>query len=366
MERTRVGIVGASISGGWALQSHLPALLNQPAFEVTAVATSRLATAAATAQHFGIARFHDSAHGLAEDPAVDLVSVVVKIPDHADAVSAAIEAGKGVYCEWPLAVDTAGARRLRDQVAAAGVRSTIGLQARSTPALRYVRDLVSDGAVGRVLSVHASSTGLGNGGQVLAANREWTADNANGLSALTVRAAHTLDAVQFCVGRIVGLSARVLVATPSPRIAGTVRQIRRTAPDQVIVTADLETGATLSGRFLLGVRSDQAPLLTVHGTDGTLLVAGDGDEAQIQMAELRLSHARHGTDFTALEVPGRYVRADPRTPPGPARGVAENYLGTLTGASPHSPGFADAVALHELLDIIRVASATGTYQRCAP
>jgi predicted dehydrogenase len=227
------------------------------------------------------------------------------------------------YCEWPLGVDTADARRLRDLAAAAGVRTTIGLQARSTPTLRYVRDLVSDGVLGRVLSVHASSTGLGNGGPVLAANREWTADKANGLSAFTVRAAHTLDAVQFCVGRIVGVSARVRVATPSPTIADTARQIRRTAPDQVIVTADLETGATLSGRFLLGVRSDRAPLLTVHGTDGTLLVAGDGDEAQIQMTGLRLFHARHGADFTALEVPCDTFAPTPHPARSGARGGRE-------------------------------------------
>jgi hypothetical protein len=65
----------------------------------------------------------------------------------------------------------------------------------------------------------------------------------------------------------------------------------------------------------------------VHGTDGTLLVAGDGEEAQIQMTELRLSHARHRADFTALEVPGRYVRADPRTPPARRAG----WLRTTSG-----------------------------------
>jgi predicted dehydrogenase len=45
MPVTRVGIVGASLSGGWALQSHVPALLALPGFEIVAVSTTRLSSA---------------------------------------------------------------------------------------------------------------------------------------------------------------------------------------------------------------------------------------------------------------------------------------------------------------------------------
>jgi predicted dehydrogenase len=355
---TRVGIVGASISGGWALQAHLPALSGLPGFAVTAIATSKTETARATCVRFGIGRGYDSAAALAADPQVDLVTVTVKVPGHAVAVEAAVAKGRDVYCEWPLAADTGTAVRLRDSAKAAGVRTVIGLQARANPVLRQLRELLADGYLGRILSVHASSTGFGNGGSVLAADREWAADDANGLSALTVRAAHTLDAVEHCVSPITAISADVRVATPVAVIAGTGRAVIRTAPDQVLVSGRLADGASLTGRFLLGVRGDVAPLLTVHGADGTAVVTGAGSEPQIQMSPLRIRAARHDdTEFAAVSTPAAYRRAPEAVPAGAARGVAENYLGIdPPDGRWASPDFDDAVRLHELLDALNRSS----------
>jgi predicted dehydrogenase len=111
------------------------------------------------------------------------------------------------------------------------------------------------------------------------------------------------------------------------------------------------------------VRGDNTPLLTIHGTDGTIIVAGDGDEPQIQMASLRLLAARRNSSFEELAVPRRYVRTPHDLAAGAPASVGENYLSmAAAGASPPSPGFNDAVALHMLLDLIRLASATGERQ----
>ena len=356
----RVGIVGASVSGGWALRSHVPALRALPGFAIVAVSTTRLATAAETARQLAVPRYYASAAALAADPEVDLIAVTIKVPDHEAAVRAALGAGKDVYCEWPLAASTASAAALRDEAAAARVRTLVGLQARCVPAVRFVRDLVADGYLGRILSVNASSTGLGNGGPVLAEDRAWTAEDTNGLSALTVRAAHTLDAAQYCAGPIRSVSAHVAVATPTAVIGDTGRRVPRSAPDQVLVHGELASGASLNGRFLLGVRGDEASLLTISGTDGTLTISGEGSEPQIQMSTLRVRAARHGSPFTDLAVPGRYRRAPHDLPAGPAAAVAENYLGL--GQDGASPGFGDAVALHQLLDTIRLAAIRGQRQ----
>jgi predicted dehydrogenase len=354
---TGVGIIGASTSGGWALRAHLPALALLPEFTVAAVATTRAETARATCEQFGVASGYTSSTALAADPRVELVSVTVKIPDHAAAVEAAVVAGKDVYCEWPLAGDTGTAARLRDLTRLAGVRATIGLQARANPVLRQLRDLLADGYLGRVLSVGLSSTGYANGGPVLRPDREWSADDANGLSALTVRAAHTLDAVGYCVSPIANISADIRVATPVATIEGTSRSVARTAPDQVLMTGRLANGASVSGRFLLGVYSDYAPLMTVHGTEGTALVRGTGPEPQIQISALELYAARHGGDFEPLATPARYSRTPSAIQDAAARGVAENYLGIDPPDGRWiSPDFGDAVRLHELLDALRASS----------
>jgi predicted dehydrogenase len=100
--KIRVGIVGASPSRGFASIAHIPALQALPDFEITAVCTTRQDSAEVAARHYGVPLAFCDAKKLAQDPNVDLVTVSVKVPDHYLPVMAAIEAGKHVYCEWPL------------------------------------------------------------------------------------------------------------------------------------------------------------------------------------------------------------------------------------------------------------------------
>ena len=150
--KIRVGIVGLSPNRGFASIAHIPALRALPEFEIAAVCTTRQESAEATARHFGIPLAFSDPDRLARHPDVDLVTVTVKVPDHYRPVMAAIEAGKHVYCEWPLGRDTAEAERMLQAAQQAGVRHAIGLQGQMSPAVNYVRDLVAEGYVGRVLT----------------------------------------------------------------------------------------------------------------------------------------------------------------------------------------------------------------------
>src|SRR6185312_4345822 len=71
-------------------------------------------SAEASARHYGVALAFSDPEKLARHPDVDLVTVSVKVPDHYLPVMAAIEAGKHVYCEWPLGRNTDEAIRMRD------------------------------------------------------------------------------------------------------------------------------------------------------------------------------------------------------------------------------------------------------------
>jgi predicted dehydrogenase len=89
---------------------------------------------------------------LARHPEVDLVTVTVKVPDHLPPVVAAFEAGKHVYCEWPLGRTAAEAERMLAAAEGKGVIHAIGLQGQWSPTLKHIKDLVADGYVGSVLS----------------------------------------------------------------------------------------------------------------------------------------------------------------------------------------------------------------------
>src|SRR3954454_1691873 len=144
-----VGIIGA---GGWAKYGHIPALQFLDGFEVIAVSARTRESAERCATEFGIPHPYDDPHALIADADVDLVVVLTPAPDHARFAKAAIEAGKDVYCEWPLTTSTADSQELLALAEAKGVRH-VGLQRRLGPAARYARDLVEQGYVGRLRGV---------------------------------------------------------------------------------------------------------------------------------------------------------------------------------------------------------------------
>ena len=148
----RVGIVGANPSRGFASIAHIPALQALPDFEISAVCTTRQDSADAAGRHYGVPLAFCDAEKLAQHPDVDLVTVGVKVPDHYAPVMAAIDAGKHVYCEWPLGRNTDEAVRMRDAANRKGIHHAVGLQGQVSPAINYTKDLIADGYVGRVLS----------------------------------------------------------------------------------------------------------------------------------------------------------------------------------------------------------------------
>src|ERR1700726_3691062 len=146
--KIRVGIVGASASRGFASIAHIPALHALPQFDITAVCTASQQSAEASARHYGIPVAFSDPEELARHPEVDLVTVSVKVPDHYRPVMAAIEAGKHVYCEWPLGRNTDEATAMLDAAEKQGIRHAVGLQGQMSPAIKYVKDLVAEGYVG--------------------------------------------------------------------------------------------------------------------------------------------------------------------------------------------------------------------------
>src|SRR5205823_3054198 len=162
--RIRVGIIGANPDRGWAAQAHIPALRSLPnEFEITAVSTTRRESADAASELFDVPLAFDNHQELVNSSVVDVVAVTVKVPYHFELATAALEAGKAVYCEWPLGNGLHEAETLAALAKKQRVLAVAGLQARSAPAVAYVRDLVEQGYVGEVLSTTLVGSGMGWG-----------------------------------------------------------------------------------------------------------------------------------------------------------------------------------------------------------
>ena len=147
-EKIRLGLIGASVKGTWSARSHLPALKACSDIELTAVCTTKPDSAEAARQAHGARlAFHDY-HELAASSEIDAVAVVVRVPSHYAPTKAALQAGKHVYCEWPLGRTTEEAIELTALGKKNGLTTAIGLQARVNPPLMYLKDLLTNGYVG--------------------------------------------------------------------------------------------------------------------------------------------------------------------------------------------------------------------------
>src|SRR5437879_5243293 len=304
-KRIRVGIIGANPDRGWAAQAHIPALRSlSDDFEITALSTTRRASADAAAKLFGVPAAFDNHEELVNSPTVDVVAVTVKVPHHLELATAALDAGKAVYCEWPLGNGLQEAETLAALAKEKGVLAVAGLQARSAPSVAYVRDLIEQGYVGEVLSTTLIGSGMGWGPTVEPSN-VYTNDRKNGATMLSIALGHATDALCHCLGEVLELSATMTVRRKSFTITGTGESRPMNTDDQVLVTGLLEDGAALSIHYRGGVSRGTNLLWEINGTEGDLQLTAAGGQAQIFELTVRGGKGAQSS-LEVLPVPGKY------------------------------------------------------------
>lgn len=354
----RVGMIGASAGRGWAKESHVPAVQKLAGLELAAVATSDQNTADAAAKAFGARAGYGDANDLFGDPAIDLVTVAVKVPDHRELVLAAIAAGKHLYCEWPLGRDIAEAEELAAAARAAGVHVAVGLQTRMNPAARRARDLIGSGAIGRPLSAHIVSTTMAFGPKVEAA-MAFGEKEENGVTLVTIQGGHTLDLAILVLGELDAAAALATTQFPQVEVGDEAAQQARSTPDHILVQARVAGGPALSVEVAGGRPAEATPFrLEVTGETGVVVLDGgaprgfqsgrlclllNGEEQQVDEGEMA------GIPDTAANVAGIYAA------------LRDDIVhGTST-----APDFDHAVRLTRLIDDLIASSRTGARKSAA-
>jgi predicted dehydrogenase len=356
MEPIRVGVVGASAGAGWARSSHVPALHAVEGLELAAVATSRAETAEASAREHGARHGFADATALVRHPDVDLVVVAVKVPEHDAIVRAAIDAGKAVLCEWPLARSSAEAAALARLADDRGVRHAVGLQGSFSPAVVRARELIADGYVGRIAAVSVLAfLGAGTGAGYAERSR-YRFDPANGATLLAIGGGHTLHTVASMVGETGELSARLQVQYPRVRFTDSGDEIDVVTPDQVLLHGRLRGGAAFSMHLQAEKRAGVRTLIEIAGSEGDLRLASSEAEGRpgVQLQRLALFGARRGDPgFAELPLAASGLEQ-------PALNVASLYeqlAADLRQGTFGVPSFGDAVRLHRLLDAVAESAA---------
>ena len=356
-EKIRVGIIGANANYGWSKRAHLPALLGMPDFELTAVCTSRPETAEESKAYYGSKlAFHDYAE-MANHPEVDLVVVSVSVPAHHSMVTAGLQAGKHVFCEWPLGANSLETAELAGLAREKGVHTLIGLQARGGPALLRLRELVAEGYVGEMLACNMTMflPGLMQRG----ADRAWMADRSKGANSLSIASGHALDIFCHCVGEFRELSAQVSVQLEEWK-TGDGKTVPVDAADNVVVSGVLENGAAASAHIATIPWNGSGWRMEVYGTGGTLSAQS---AEMVQYGNVKLYGAQGaGQALQPLEVPSRLFAAPDTVPEGEPYNVAQLYriIGdAMRDGTRPQPDFDTAVARHHFLDALQRSSDEG-------
>jgi len=271
----RIGFIGS----GFARRVQLPALPFVPETRATAIASGRRANAEAVAREFGLPHVFDDGVELARSADVDLV-VVSSTPDsHARYAIAALEAGKHVLCEKPMALDAYEAAQM---LAAAERRpdrfAWVDHELRYEPNRRRARELIRSGAIGDVRHIELSlKPYLRGDGRPQASDAPWTwwFDTARGGGILGAVGSHLIDLCRYWTGSEVTYVAGLVETFVTERTDGSGVKRPVTADDFTSGVWRMASGAVATITLSTVAQHGPGHLGQVTGSEGTLLLTGE-------------------------------------------------------------------------------------------
>lgn len=189
-----IGIIGA----GFARTTQIPGFRNCDGARIVAIASGHRKHAEEVAREFNIERVESDWRRLVALPEVDLVSVVTPPALHCEMVLAALEHGKAVLCEKPMAMNAGEARRMADRARHAGRLALIDHELRFLPGRIKLRELLHNGEIGVVR--HVKSVFRSDSRADTARSWNWWSDEKQGGGTLGAIGSHVIDAFRWLSG----------------------------------------------------------------------------------------------------------------------------------------------------------------------
>ena len=317
------------------------------------------------------------------DPGVDVVSICAPTGLHREIGVAAAEAGKPFWIEKPVGRDAKEAAEVAAAASRSGVVTSVGYNYRHAPAVEHVRELITNGGLGRVTNIRAIFFNGYASEPKGALSWRFIRDLA-GFGALGDLLSHVIDLMQYLLGPISDVSALTsTVYTERPILPmgsgthfavieggemGTVENddyvaaLVRFAPDSRAAGA---VGTLEASRVIVGPQCGLG--FEIYGTEGS--VTWNFEE----MNELRVCLGRGGPHYGYTAVLGNaYLGEYAHFQPGPGHGMgyddlkvieAKKFLVAATGGERRNSTVDDA---HQVAEVIVAAAASterGTWQQ---
>jgi predicted dehydrogenase len=345
----RVGVIGT----GFGASIHLSALRESQQFETVAICSRRPERARAAALDHGIPSHHTDFREFVRDDDIDAVIVASPPHLHHAMAIAALEAGKHVLCEKPMARNLAEARDMQRIAERVGTAAMINNQLRFLPVRVRIHELIDEGYIGEP---HAASVVVHRSSLNDPHDRPWgwlmEQEKAGGMLGAT--GAHYLDALRWWFGEVKAVAGAVSTMVRQRRLPDSSAMAKVDADDNFSVILRFANGAlgTVHVTATAGHEGDEE--ITLSGSDGTL-----------QVREGRLWGA-HGGEFSLNELPVPERLTLGLVPGGhylvqPTAALLRAWASAIRREAPPSPSFADGVKTQELIDGVLRSSQQGRW-----
>ncbi|KAK6432339.1 hypothetical protein LTR95_011490 [Oleoguttula sp. CCFEE 5521] len=267
MAPIRTALIGLSSSAktAWASQAHLPYLLSEHGksrFKITALLNSSVDAAKAAIAHYNLGsdvKAYGSPEDLAADRDIDFVACATRVDVHYDTIKPSVAAGKAVFVEWPLAENVKRASELADLAKQTNATTIVGIQARVSPVVVKVKQILESGTIGKVVSsdLQLSSPYVERGR--VSTGLAYFLDKKVGGNPVTIGLAHTLDFIHHVLGEYDAFHAHTQIQRPMQTVydkdSGEERQTTSDVPDLVSLHGTLKAsgyvrkGASLTATY---------------------------------------------------------------------------------------------------------------------
>jgi predicted dehydrogenase len=374
MKSLGIGLIGTGFMGkahALAYRSVNAVFGDVPGVRLELLCDTPTDKAEAMAGEFGFARATGNWRQLVSDPAVDIVCVTTPNKMHAEMAIAALEAGKHVHCEKPMALTLEEAAMMEAVARTSGRKTIVGYNYITNPIYQHARKLIGDGAIGR--SIHFR----GFVDEDYQADPEttwtWRAVRAEaGLGALGDLGCHLVSLMQGLMGPVATVIADLDTVHKARPVEGSDE--RRLVENEDIASALVRfesgtSGLFSSSRAAWGRKSRIG--WEVHGTGGMICFE------QERMNELQVYQNTGDKSFdgfrTILTGPSHAPYGKFCPAPGHQLGFNDlktievwNFLKAIADGTPSYPDFQAALEFERVIHAMDRSAASGTLETVRP
>jgi predicted dehydrogenase len=271
----RIGIIGA----GFARSTQIPGFKNCDGARVVAISSAHREHAEEVAREFDIENVESDWRALVARDDIVLVSIVTPVVTHCEMTLAALQSGKAVLCEKPMAMNADEAQRMTERAREAGVLALIDHELRFLPGRLKLRELLRRGDIGKVR--HAKLTFRSDSRADPNRPWNWWSDKKQGGGALGAIGSHVVDGFRWLLAtEISAVSGNLATHIPQRKDEnGALREV--TTDDEAnlllrFADGELTEGATGNVSTSLVESGASAHLIEMFGSGGALKVDGNG------------------------------------------------------------------------------------------